>query len=1114
MLASPPPHAQAHGNRNAIINSCQVSASRVTEGESVTFSARVTNRDSGVRSAVLYVVFHVYHSGSEVYKITMDDRTVRRGSSYTFTSSRITAGSSRLPVGRNAVVCGLWSENAVGNDTLQEHTGGGGTGHPIPDASITVEEEQRNRAPRIVDEEPNSPVELTAGDSPTFTAEATDADGNLTSVAWTVDNRRTNCNESFRQKSRHESSCRAAFGEGRHTVRVTFSDAGGLTDSHSWRVIVEARNRAPRIVDESPSSQRVTLTAGESRRFTAEATDADDNLTSVEWTLDSRRRSDCGESLRQKGRHESSCEIRFPEAGSYRVEATFEDDDGETDSHSWSVTVEQPNRPPEIVNETPSASISLDAGDSQTFTATATDADGNLSSVEWTLNDRRYSCGQSLRQTGRYESSCPIPFDEAGRYTVEVTFTDSSGLTVSQSWSVTVEQPNRPPEIVHESPSASISLDAGDSQTFTAEATDADGNLSSVEWTLDDRRYSCGQSLRQTGRYESSCPVTFDDAGGYTVEVTFTDSSGLTDSQSWSVNVTQPNRPPEIVSVNPRQSLALKAGDSRTFTAEATDADGNLSSVEWTLNGDYYACGQSLRQTSRYESSCPVTFDDAGGYTVEVTFTDAGGLTVSQRWSVGVEQPNRPPEIVNESPSASLRLGGPASQRFTATATDADGNLSSVEWTLDNRRTDCGESLRQTSRHDSSCTLTFPEGGEYIVKVTFADADGLTVSQSWSVNVPNSPPEIVNESPSASLNLHAPASQRFTATATDADGDLSSVEWTLDNQRTDCGQSLRQTGKHESSCPITFPEGGIYVVKVTFTDAGGLTDSQSWSVNVGTPPTHTPTPTPPRIVNQTPNQNQTLALDLGASQTFAATAQGALESVRWTLNGIEQFQCGQTLNSSGGKSECPLTFQTADSYRVEVEFIGIAGATAQNGWDVAVSDRKISDPVTPTSDPPTPTPTFTPVPPPPTFTPIPPTVAPPPPTPEQKQPTATPIPPPTTIITPEPTPTPIPPTSTPAEEQPASAPALETPPPHTITPTPPPETPPTSTPASEEPTHSLTPDVEVPKPPIRTPPPPDCNLPASGITGGTAAANMLFLMGPLALAAALRVRKKPRREND
>ena len=104
---------------------------------------------------------------------------------------------------------------------------------------------------------------------------------------------------------------------------------------------------------------------------------------------------------------------------------------------------------------------------------------------------------------------------------------------------VTVIDPdtaNQAPTVSRVSPSSPVSLTSGDSQTFSARATDPDNNISQWEWYVNNQSQG-GQSLSLTGSITRTFSHTFSSAGNYTVTVTFTDADGESGSVSWSVAV-------------------------------------------------------------------------------------------------------------------------------------------------------------------------------------------------------------------------------------------------------------------------------------------------------------------------------------------------------------------------------------------------------------------------------------------------------------------------------------------------------------------------------------------------------------------------------------------------
>ena len=235
-----------------------------------------------------------------------------------------------------------------------------------------------------------------------------------------------------------------------------------------------------------------------------------------------------------------------------------------TDPAGVSVTVDGPtlveavftpageNRAPTIADDfSPSTeSVILFAGRSQTFEARATDPDGNISSVVWHVDDLVvWDPGSiaSIALTGDFPSSYDHTFSAPDTHTVKVTFTDAEGATASHSWTVQVDPPNeeRAPTVERIAPEESeLSLYTTQTQDFTVEATDVNGDIAKWKWVVDkagvltDGHEEEEEFDEETGSITKEFSHPFDDDGTYTVTVTFTDSEGESGSVEWEVEVT------------------------------------------------------------------------------------------------------------------------------------------------------------------------------------------------------------------------------------------------------------------------------------------------------------------------------------------------------------------------------------------------------------------------------------------------------------------------------------------------------------------------------------------------------------------------------------------------
>ena len=99
----------------------------------------------------------------------------------------------------------------------------------------------------------------------------------------------------------------------------------------------------------------------------------------------------------------------------------------------------------------------------------------------------------------------------------------------------------------------------------------------------------------------------------------------------------------------------------------------------------------------------------------------------------------------------------------------------------------------------------------------------------------NRAPTVGRSSPAnPGLSIPTGLSQTFTARATDPDSNISRWKWSIDGV-SQGGQSVALTGDITREFSHRFVSPGSYTVMVTFTDAGGLSDSASWDVQVKGP---------------------------------------------------------------------------------------------------------------------------------------------------------------------------------------------------------------------------------------------------------------------------------------
>ncbi|MBT7902402.1 hypothetical protein HN587_00965 [Candidatus Woesearchaeota archaeon] len=205
-------------------------------------------------------------------------------------------------------------------------------------------------------------------------------------------------------------------------------------------------------------------------------------------------------------------ELSFEDAGTHAIKFVCQDPDGETDEKTITLTVEDVNRPPQLV--TPDTVV-VDEKQKAVITAKVADPDGDSVTVT-------------------FES----PFDEKGEWvtvkgdfgTKTITVEASDGKAkVSKDVKVVVNKINSAPVL---SDIKDIIVYEGEVVEITPKASDEDGDKLSVSF-----EGFMSAATKQTD---------YDGAGEYTVTVTVKDLSGEEDSQVVNVKVINRNRPPSI----------------------------------------------------------------------------------------------------------------------------------------------------------------------------------------------------------------------------------------------------------------------------------------------------------------------------------------------------------------------------------------------------------------------------------------------------------------------------------------------------------------------------------------------------------------------------------------
>ena len=184
------------------------------------------------------------------------------------------------------------------------------------------------------------------------------------------------------------------------------------------------------------------------------------------------------------------------------------------------------------------------------------------------------------------------------------------------------------------------------------------------------------------------------------------------------IDETPPNRAPSATFTT--SPTTPEAGQTVSFDATASDdPDENVSSYEWDFTDDGTTDASGV--TASHE------FSSGGDYTVSLTVTDADGATDTTTQSLTVTEP---PTAELSIPPTEVATG--EAVELTATASsDADGTIEEYRWDVNGDGT-----VEMTGER---VTHTYGSPGDYQVRLTVVDDDGLTDEARSTVTVESDP---------------------------------------------------------------------------------------------------------------------------------------------------------------------------------------------------------------------------------------------------------------------------------------------------------------------------------------------------------------------------------------
>jgi len=269
--------------------------------------------------------------------------------------------------------------------------------------------------------------------------------------------------------------------------------------------------------------------------------------------------------------------------------------------------VPPPNQKPVFVTKMADATINDQTPYSFAYSATDPDAGTTL-----TYKLESGPTGATVSSAGLF--SWTPTASQLGLFNIVVSVSDGA-LADTAKAKLTVVHVNRAPTFAAEL--ASQTVNQGSTINFTYTATDPDAGTSLVFSLVSP---PTGATITSAGVFTFVLPAN--PAGSYLITTVVSDGS-LADTAKATITV---NRKPVLGSRTPATLTKVSRNVATTFTANATDPDGNTLTFTWKVNGVAEAVtGNTLTKTFADAHNTPKT--------VTAIFADPGGLKDSTTWS-------------------------------------------------------------------------------------------------------------------------------------------------------------------------------------------------------------------------------------------------------------------------------------------------------------------------------------------------------------------------------------------------------------------------------------------------------------------------------------------------
>lgn len=527
----------------------------------------------------------------------------------------------------------------------------------------------------------------------------------------------------------------------------------------------------------------------------------------------------------------------------------------------------------------PANSVSLDG-------SASSDEDGTIASFIW-----EKISGPNAQITGANTAKASVTEMEEGEYVFELTVTDDKGATAKDEVKVIVVSVTNNPPIANAGADLTITLPDNVMTLNGDGSSDNDGTIVKYAW----RKISGPSAVIQNPDVVSTNVVDLVE-GTFVFELRVTDDKGLSATDQVKVVVLPAANIAPMARAGEDMSIVLPANSVTLNGNGSEDEDGEIEAYAWRKvsgpAGEIENPGAMITRVGGLQE---------GTYVFELTVTDNNGLTAKDQVKVFVMPvPNKVP-VANAGSDISIILPDNQVSLNGAASSDEDGTIVTYSW-----KKLSGTDASIASPGTSVTTVSGLSAGVYEFELTVTDNKGGVAADVVKVTVlpaQNKPP-VADPGINITITLPENSATLDGSASFDPDGNISAYSW----RKVSGPQEGDISNERSALITITNLHEGTYIYELTVRDDKGLIAARQVSVSVL------------KQANQVPQANagtdQTITLPVNTitlNGSASRDTDGSIISYLWELisgpSNVQFSAAGAAINTVSGMKVGQYIFQ-------------------------------------------------------------------------------------------------------------------------------------------------------------------------------------------------------------